>query len=707
MPPTNEQIILDPPEISTGRVALDITEWVALEGFNWGDAEVAAYVSEQMRGAIPIDYRVPPRNVVGPLMLAEPKSGVTAQEFRAKLQAKVALFQDEGGWLKRVTHNGGVVFADIVDAKLHATSVSGLESWRGWDMASRIELTLIPDFYEIEQEIEMLFSTSTDLELIFTLPDLRGDYASRCRIVVNNDHTEDYRGLVAGFRSRHYDAAATAALEYEATDLEPLGNAVTVPWANATGGQAIGYQAGNVYPVWMPLLGTNVGGATSMTHTGSYRVLARALASAVEDRIRMRFRWSVGDQTDSIINDEVAISTGDGTEEAWQTVDLGTIRIDRTPIAGHRWIGQIEVFAENSVGRVGVDKIWFQPLDEFETMVITGLNEATDQTLIAFDDLMGTAGANVSADAAALGGNWDAFGDTTPEFVYEPDGTGVRRYRSAADADANSGCFLLLDGSSTIDDVDIATQVSIPAIYQESQTTHTVRAGVVARYVDANNWLMLCREQQTTDRNRYLRLIKKVGGTVSIIGSWLLSTSHHSGDFVVRMTVDTDGNVICHSGSYGSTDAGVKIAVYGDDDLATGGALNDGKIGIYAVSTNINGAGFRDYIRFAPLDAVAGPVGFRAFSGGLSPDAVIFSGQSIQLTTEGIYRESNDGGFHSEVVPDGDLPRLPVSRLEDRTTEVFLKATVGNFGSIQDPLTAHPLSARVYYRPCWLFVDDT
>lgn len=703
---TNEQIILDPPEVSEGRVALDITDWIALEGFNWGDAEIAAYMSEQRRGAVPIDYRVPPRIVGGPLMLAEPKGGVTAQEFRAKLQHKVALFQDEGGWLKRVTNNGGVVFADIVDAKLHATSVSGLESSRGWEMATTLELTLIPDFYEEEIEVATDFSETGQAELVFELTGLRGDYASRCRIVVDNDHTADYRGLAAAFRSRNYDSANTAALDYEAEALEPLGNAI-IDNQSGDSGSSVSYAAGAVFPVWMPMLGTNIGGTTPLTHVGSYGVLARMRARYQDDICYARFRWGIGDLTDSIINDRVLIPSGDGSGYAWHYVDLGAIRIDQSPVGQHRWYGVVEVFSEEAISGVDIDKIWFVPLDEFHAQVTTGLDEASDQTLIAFDDLIGTAGGTVSADTAGLGGNWDSFGDITPEFVYEADGSGVRRYRSAADADPQSGCFLLLDGSSTISEVDVSTQVNIPIIHGESSSTHTVRAGVVARYVDANNWLMLCREHRTTNAARFLRLVKRVAGVVSTIGYWKLSSNQNEGDHVVRLTVDVNGNVICYSGAYGSTDRDVKIAVYDDNDLKAGGALDDGKIGIYATSTLVAATGFRDYIRFAPLNATAGPVGFRAFSGGLSPDAVIFSGQSIQLSTDGIFRESADGGSYTEIIPDGDLPRLPVSGLEGRTTQVFLKPTVGNFSNIQDQTVDLPLSAKVFYRPCWLFVDDT
>ena len=85
-------------------------------------------------------------------------------------------------------------------------------------------------------------------------------------------------------------------------------------------------------------------------------------------------------------------------------------------------------------------------------------------------------------------------------------------------------------------------------------------------------------------------------------------------------------------------------------------------------------------------------------------DAVTFASRSTQLTTDGHYRLDSGGTAYGPVsIQTGDLPRLPVAGLEGRTTQVFLKASRGDFDQLPDA-GIDDISARVYYRPCWLNV---
>src|SRR5215204_5448647 len=111
-----ERITLDPTEVSTGRASFDITPWMSEDGADWGDSEIQAYMADQARGATPVDFRVPNRQVQIPLRLRD-RGGTAFASVRALVQAKAALFQREGGWLRRLT-SGGTVYADVVNASL-------------------------------------------------------------------------------------------------------------------------------------------------------------------------------------------------------------------------------------------------------------------------------------------------------------------------------------------------------------------------------------------------------------------------------------------------------------------------------------------------------------------------------------------------------------------------------------------------------------
>jgi hypothetical protein len=83
-----------------------------------------------------------------------------------------------------------------------------------------------------------------------------------------------------------------------------------------------------------------------------------------------------------------------------------------------------------------------------------------------------------------------------------------------------------------------------------------------------------------------------------------------------------------------------------------------------------------------------------------SPDAVLHPSQSAELRTDGMFREDVSGtayGPVSHVI--GDLPRLPPTL--GGTTEVFIKASRGDFGQLPDT-GIDDISARISYRPCWL-----
>ena len=150
-----------------------------------------------------------------------------------------------------------------------------------------------------------------------------------------------------------------------------------------------------------------------------------------------------------------------------------------------------------------------------------------------------------------------------------------------------------------------------------------------------------------------------------------LSSSYQEGEYTIKLYVDASGVAAVFTGRAGSTPAG-KILV-SDSALATGGALDDGKVGIYDAA-NLASAGNRSYDNFQ-VSALP--------STSTTSDAVTFASRSTQLTTDGHYRLDAGGTAYGPVsVQTGDLPRLPVAGLEGRTTEVFIKASRGDFDQL-------------------------
>jgi hypothetical protein len=115
------------------------------------------------------------------------------------------------------------------------------------------------------------------------------------------------------------------------------------------------------------------------------------------------------------------------------------------------------------------------------------------------------------------------------------------------------------------------------------------------------------------------------------------------------------------------------------------------------------GANIRlDQLWFVPCDE---------YSGVIRASAMDSAGTGNELRTEGYFRKS--GGNYYEHPIYGDLPRLPVPKQTGGTVEVFLKGSRGVIGdstgivATSDAGLADDISARITYRPSWLFVDDT
>jgi hypothetical protein len=354
---TAERITLDPDEVSTGRTEFDITPWIDHEGIDWGDAQIAAFMSETDVGEVPVDFRMPNRQITIPLAFVN-RGTITAQVARARLQAKLALFQREGGWVKRVTNSGGTVYADVVDGAFHATSAPGYASNRDEDYEASATLSLIPEFYGNEITLGD-HSTTTAAELVFTETTVRGDVPGRVRLVVDNDEAQVQQSLIWGFRARNYDAADAATTARIAWDAEAF-NSITAgtagAFAGAVGGTLVSYIA--------PTSFTTMVGNTTFTHQGHYRVLARARC-ATSDTATIRWRWSVDGGATFVENDPVDVEGA-----VFRIIDLGQVDVRKPPTGSHNWRGYVQ--AQSVGGKIiRIDRVWFVPADEFSGEIRT------------------------------------------------------------------------------------------------------------------------------------------------------------------------------------------------------------------------------------------------------------------------------------------------------------------------------------------------
>lgn len=664
-----ESLVLDPSQVATNRTELDLTPWLAADGVDYGDSEIQAFTAEQARGSSPVDFRVPNRTISGGLIFAKTIGGTTPTQARAAIQSKLARIQQEGGWLRRITNSGGTVYADLVNATFRATSVPGYQSRDDIDTGAGFSLEAIPDFYGDEVELSDHTETSA-AELIFTETDIAGDYPGRVRIVVDEDDAEDQRGLIWAFRSRHYSSAASAAMEYEAEELGALDTAALAALSGASGGTVVTH--GTLSTSWTPVLSGRIGGTTYPTHTGSYQMFAR-LYSTSGTAVRARSVWDVGDLVNPTENEPVRLPGASN----FYLQDLGEVRLDAAPVGTHRWDYQIQGAGDAGSENLSVDKVWIVNKDEGMGRLSAPIISTEGLVAYSARSEFTTESGAINGDSLRVGGTWTGSGDAVDFSVAAGEMTRTEV------SDTTARFIVASTPTPTVSAARVDFKVSALAV------TGALQPGVILRYVDVNNYLRVRADMGSASSGQVLAEV--VVGGASVGATPVGSVTWESDTWYTCVLV------AFASGSYCMTLAKRNGAPFytgasNDSNLATGGVLAAGKVGIHDRYSAASPAVTRTYDNFAAWVP--------------SPDAVLFSSQSAQLTTDGMYREDAGGTAYGPVSNvRGDLPRLPPEGLDSRTTQVFIKGSRGDLEQLPDS-GLDDISARVTYRPSWLFVDD-
>jgi len=651
---------------------LDISHVIDAEGADYGDAEIAQYLADQARGSTPVDFRVPNRQIVLPLNLRL-VGGVSHDTMRSNLQKKVARIQQEGGWIRRTT-TSGTLFADVVNASL---SFGG--SWMQSRVNNRVDteaelrLECIPDWYG--PEVTLPVRTSVDQsELIWTETGILGDWPGRVRIVVDESEGQAQQGLLWGVRSRHYSSSTTAQLRYAASSCTPLDTA-------AIAGETIAHSS--LATNWTPLMSTDQSGGVALTHTGTYRVVARLSSATIigstPPPLGFRLLWDVGDFSLPTENPPVSVPQ-DGS---FYIRDLGEVRLDRTPSGTHRWRGVVQARgpAGGEFGRI--HRFWFVPVDEGAGKLRAPLNvDPGLSTYTARDEFNQTAfnAGVLTGKSLPVGGVWQGDGDTDDVTVNA--GVHIATRPAVSDPGVYGGRFMtagITNYTATVVQVDF---------FRGSYSGQNGISGVLARYLSPTQFLVAGATGTAPDTSAFAAF---ANGTATTLGAKKL-VFRDAQWYTVRLFVDTAGRYVVWLYPQGGT-PGQPVLSGVDPVLATGGALQTGRVGFYdscptgpgSAGPGGLGAPIRNYDNFAAWAP--------------QTDAVLFPNQSAELRTEGMFREDPTGAAFGPVTDvTGDLPRIPPSGTEGRSCQVFIHTSRGDIDTQEDG-NADNLSARLIYRP--------
>lgn len=580
-----------------------------------------------------------------------------------------AQMSGRGGTIKLTTTSGDPVTFDVVAASIDVEFDKALYV-TGNVVFATLEFTCLP--FGRGAEVTIISDTAETALPYWSAvgTGVPGDVPALGRLVVDEDDAEDQACVLWGIRSRNYSADATAGLFWQAEALTAV-SASAAAAAGPTGASGSGsntIEADALTTEWQDVLKSTVS-TTYWTHVGSYRVIARVQADSTNTgTVQVRASWGLGDL--AVYEQGPAAAT---TAGAWVLCDLGVVHVPQAITGTHRW--ELRLQAKSSVNGedVFVDWIMLVPVDESAGVAqVTG--SGTNLVTLVHDDFSTHSGSlDGNTPSPTADGNWaessaGAFTiDTTNDVAQRTatgDTAGLANAKFAVASTALAGSWA---------NVEITQTADWGAGYF---------GGVLLRYVDVSNWLAVGIYSPGAGSAVNLRIYKCVAGTVTLVAS--SSYAVGSNPFRVRASAYASGLVTSDLSFNGVPVVGLSAT---DSTLATGAALDDGKLGIidhYPSGT----ANTRRYDNFQ--------------GGTLTSNAACFASRSIRIAHDGVVREDAAGSvWGNPGKVEGDLLLLPPAGREARSCQVIVKMSRAMLGSPGD-LAADDISATLYATPRYL-----
>jgi hypothetical protein len=428
--------------------------------------------------------------------------------------------------------------------------------------------------------------------------------------------------------------------------------------------------------------------AESQPHKGKWKVRARLWAT--DPGMKVRLAWRAGNAP--FVREKWVAVPG---EDAWFEVDLGTVNVPTQP-APHTADFRIEARSATGLPTLDVDTMYLEPADNYTRLRGDTAQDIPTAGVIAADDFNKYAASPVNLAGLTPDfstGNWAGAGDADDFQFTNPLSANNQAYRSAASdsADIQNGRIALC-GTGVVAACSVTADIRLPAGPHVSKGFY---GGVILRYVDTSNFLLANFENTTTgDSLQYVTLRKRVAGVTTTIGSF----SATSGDFnatgayaTLRVDVDALGNVSVYAGPQGGA-VNLFISVLADANLATAGALDDGRVGLWDHNTTASASATRRYDNFVATSLAGGAT---------IANPAIHSTRAVTLT-HNTALTTNSGGTGQGATPirEGRYLTLPPETRNSNRTRIAVKARRADVDEgFADTGTADTLTASLSVTP--------
>jgi hypothetical protein len=505
---------------------------------------------------------------------------------------------------------------------------------------------------------------------------VRGDVPALGQLSIVDFSGVDQWSAVFGLQSRYYDTAASADLFYEAEALTAMGgSAIAAGPSGASGGGSNVMRNLVLTTNYQAILSTQLtGGGAHLSHIGTFRVYARVQTPTTNTgAVSVALEWGEGDFRRFTRNADTTFPV-DAWDATWRVVDLGLVTLTKAAQGVQRWEGRILAKSTIPSDDIDIDCLWLQPT-EVSGSVKAVSRIPTPTAFVARDEFDQTAGA-LTGKTAPVGGVWAGAGDAD-DFTVETAGHTAQR-TAILDTNLSSGRYAISGASALAGQL-----VQIDAKHDLAGPNDELRLGVLARYTDTSNFVLLSAADATT-----VYLVKKVAGVETVLWSTNdpnIVTLVGNTFYTFRVYIDAAGRWAVWV--YGSTWAPFLRAIGQDAALATGGALATGKPGFYDSSTNSTVV-VRNYDNFLAWVPPA--------------DAAIFGGQWLQIRHNRRIRLDSTGLVWQEPSSyEGDPLLIPPAAKENRSSRIIIKASRGDLSALPDG-GIDDITAQLTYTPRYL-----
>lgn len=519
---------------------------------------------------------------------------------------------------------------------------------------------------------------NTNAYQTLTLANVPGDVPAEGRLVVTDNATQSRRHVEWGLEQRYYNAATSLELD---SDSMVVGAGYAGTQTTRTGAYDPNATGNNVIRVDLGATGYSLVAACGLgnpAHVGTFRIKARVYSTT--PLAYLRLAWQDGDGP-LRRNDTVQVPAFNN----WSEMDLGIITTTEKVLGTQRWTGQLEVSSAFSTSYVAptfdIDTLWLVPAGEGYGKARSALVPQIG-TLAGYDYFDSTVAGNaLGTRAAPLGGNWATSGSAT-DFAFYDDAFGGEAIQRTTTADTGSGRFAIL-GTTNYTNMEVDAAV----IFSPTVSTNIVELAVLARYVDASNFI----EAKINTRNlpgRVFSIVERTtaGGAVTL-ASWQGGINPNQW-YSISLTVLSAGSIVAQliDTASGAVVAELQAA---SSNAAAGGTLASGKPGLRDQWFS-SGACSRNYDGFQVFVAPTEPI-------------VIYSGREIQFRSDEPIRADSTGTYYG-VPPSyrGSRFLVPPAGDKNRTSRIFAKARRNDVDVNPDGNIADSTKLDVYYTPRYL-----